>query len=475
MPVVELMTWVKSQKRWTKWYRGTTYSVSPRKLKTEATRDASRAAANEWWINRQKQIDAELGEAAKHPTHIVQAYQKAEENHRLYAKWQRRYGTPKSAEPSELMVEFLTAALASSSPPFPLEKYQEDPLAFSLRNGSYVKGEDWSVWTERFDQLRREESLEQSVPRTNTIRAHIDDYLEFRRTRVATGKNTLGTYDTYKGRLLVFRKWVDPSLPIENLNEALWERFYVHLSKQVEAGELSQSTMSAVQGATREFIRSRWERRLIELPRNLTARGLAVSAPLQAVETFTREEVATLFSKASERERLYLLLMLNCGFYPSDIAKLKQSEVDWRNGRIERKRSKTRGRSDKVPVIQYVLWSETLALLRKHRSADPEYVLLNENGTPLWKEQVSKNGKFNRLNNIKCNFFRLQRKTEITKGLKLFRKTGASTMEEHPEYGRYAEHFLGEVPRSVAGRHYVKPSQDQFDAALRWVGQQFGF
>ena len=227
-------------------------------------------------------------------------------------------------------------------------------------------------------------------------------------------------------------------------------------------------------GAVREFVRSRWERRLIELPRNLNSRTLAVSPPLKTIVVFTKRQLDTLFTAALPHERLYLLLMLNTGSYPVDIANLRQDEVDWQHGRINRKRTKTKGRSEKVPLVDYWLWRETFALLKQYRSTHGDYVLLNRNGTPLWRE-VEKDGKITRINNIKCNFFRLRKKTEINVSLKAIRKTAASMLENHTEYGRYAEYFLGEVPRSVAARHYVQPSKKQFDAAVKWLGQQFGF
>ena len=197
-----------------------------------------------------------------------------------------------------------------------------------------------------------------------------------------------------------------------------------------------------------------------------------MSPPLKEIEVLTVEEIKELFGKALERERLYLLLMLNCGFYPVDIGTLKHSE--YKDGRITRKRTKTRKRSDKVPTVSYRLWKETDALLTKYRSEDPELVLLNRNGTPLWKE-VEKNGKFCRISNVKCNFFRIQKKSGITKSLKHLRKTASTMLGSHLQYGRYAEYFLGEAPRSVADTHYVKPSQEQFDKAVKWLGEQFGF
>ncbi len=471
MPAVELMTWVPDQKRWMKWYRGKMYARSPRQLDTESTKEASRTAANEWWEKKQTVIDEALGAAKKHPAHVIKHYQGAMENHRLYAKWQRRYGdSTQAAEESEAIVEWLREALKSDTPPYPLQPMQFSPVM----DLTVTNHHEYVRWRERFAQIRREEKAETAPPPENTIRAHIDDYLAFRRGKVASGRNTLGTFDTYRGRLLVFRKWIDPLASIDTLNEAIWERFYSHLAQQVAQKEMTQSTMVGTMNAAREFIRSRWERKFIDLPRNLNSRALAVSPALQDIILFTKEEIKKLFAKALPREEMYLLLMLNCGMYPVDIAMLRQTEVDWEAGRISRKRSKTRNRSENVPCVDYPLWPRTFDLLKENRSNHRELVLLNYNGTPLWKE-IEKDGKIFRVSNIKCSFFRLQKKTKIKKSLKLLRKTAASTLEEHEVYGRYAEYFLGEAPSSVASRHYVKPSKEQFDAAVHYLGVQFGF
>ena len=69
----------------------------------------------------------------------------------------------------------------------------------------------------------------------------------------------------------------------------------------------------------------------------------------------------------SDKTKLYLLLMLNCGMYQNDIAELLDEEVNWKNGTITRARSKTRDRNG--PVVTYKLWPETFALLKKHNRA----------------------------------------------------------------------------------------------------------
>jgi len=78
MPTVELMSWVTDQKRWLKWYKGKMYSRSTRQLGTDPTKEASRKAANEWWREKQAEIDVALGAASKHPAHILREYESAE-------------------------------------------------------------------------------------------------------------------------------------------------------------------------------------------------------------------------------------------------------------------------------------------------------------------------------------------------------------------------------------------------------------
>jgi hypothetical protein len=466
------MGWNKRQRRWAKKYKGKVWFVSPRQLGTEPTKEASRQAANDWWEKKQAEVDESLGVAKKHPAPIIAEYRYALENHRRYAKWQRKYGSSEDAEKSEGCMEWLQAALKTDHPPFPLTKWQEDPLWEAK-----LDPVAWHVWLERMTQIIRDEKAEKATPPENTIKAHVDDYLTFRKALVASGKNKLGSYDTFRTRLNAFRQWLDPFAPIGNLNETLWERFYVHLSQQVAAGKMGGATMAGTLGAARAFVKNRWERRFIELPRNLNSRTLSASAPLKEIIVFTKVEITHLLQAASERKRLYLLLMLNCGFYPVDIAALKHDEVNWAAGRIVRQRTKTRGRSLNVPKVDYLLWRETFTLLKRYRSDHPDLVLVNSNGTPLWVE-AEKDGKFNRNNNIRTAYFQLQTKAKIPKDqrkpLKSMRKTSASMLEEHESYGRYAEYFLGEAPSSVASRHYVRPSKEQFDAAVRWLGQQYG-
>ena len=173
MALTELMSWNKTDRRWHKGYRGRRYAVSPRQLGTEATKEASRRAANDWWDKKQKEVDEQFGKAKKHPHHIVRDYEFATENHRLHAKWHRKYGDAELAEKSEAVMEWLQEALTGDNPPYPLEDWQKDPL-----HEAWQTEQGFGMWIERMNQIRREEAEEKAVPKENTVRGMLMTILQ---------------------------------------------------------------------------------------------------------------------------------------------------------------------------------------------------------------------------------------------------------------------------------------------------------
>lgn len=474
----ELMGWDSTKKRWHKRYRGKLYFRSARQLDCEPTKEASRVAANEWWERKQAEIDAQLGKAKKHPPKVVQHYECAVRNHELYAKWHRKYGRIEDAQKSEAMIEWLDEALKQDSPPFPLSKSQEDPR-WEIAQGLPLDDQSdfYVLWEDRFRTILKDERDAKIVPTENTIKAHIDDYLRLRKAQhQARGK--ISAYHNLKQWLNCFLEWVPPHAALEDLTEGLWERFFVFLSGKVSDGTFSSTTAKNYQSAARWFIKSRWEKRLIDLPRNLSSRQLSFRSVQKDPVTFTVDEVQQYLEAATEHQQLFLLLMLNCGMYPSDIGQLRQNEVDWMKGRICRKRTKTRDRSENVPRVDYPLWRRTFELLKKFRSDDETLALVNANGQPLWREEEKEDGIFWRDDNIKSSYWQLQtRQLKLKKGdkrrkpLKSFRKTGATLLEQS-KYGRFAEHFLGEAPTTIANAHYAHQNGKEFDEAVLWLGEQ---
>jgi intergrase/recombinase len=127
-----------------------------------------------------------------------------------------------------------------------------------------------------------------------------------------------------------------------------------------------------------------------------------------------------------------------------------------------------------------------VALLKKHVNKDDKLenrygeplALVSMDGKPLVHKSYNKKGHLTKTDAVRNAYNRTAEKLKnhgitINGSFKHFRKTAASKLEEHDTYGRYVVHFLGQSPRTVAGRHYVTPSQEQFTAAVEWLRTQF--
>ena len=118
---------------------------------------------------------------------------------------------------------------------------------------------------------------------------------------------------------------------------------------------------------------------LCELPRNLRKLG-RVKLPQPEPKVFTFEEVRTLWASASNRMRCYMALALNCGFGQQDISDLKASDINLKDGYIERSRSKTGIQS------RHALWPITADLLKQEMQPDAwddDRIFLTAKGMPL--------------------------------------------------------------------------------------------
>jgi hypothetical protein len=475
----ELMTWMESDQRWHKGYKGKRFAVSPRQLKklgllpqnAAETKDANRAAANRWWEDKQKEIDDALGKV-KHPVRLLNAYEEAKTAFRLFARWQRRYGDQAKAEEAEKTVEALDEELKQPAPILPLPDELRSPIWEILKTQTPAQQLSTKIkWSDRFRQMKREEAAETATPQENTIRAYIDDYLKIRKAKAEASKK-LGTY-FYSTRpwLAAFRKFVSPTAPLADITEKLWKDYFLYLNEKVKDGEITEITMRNYQGIARRFVKRCWKDKYIaDLPRNIDDRDLTLEVPLKEIVLFSANELKTILAEADKRARLYVLLALNCGFYPSDIGRLLRKEV--KEGRIIRKRGKTRERSENVPRVNYKLWGETWELLQEYGAQDGEYALTNKHGGCLYVTSADKN----KTSGPEQSWKELRKKLppECRKPLKSLRKSAASLLETHAEFGRYAEFFLGEAPKSVATKHYIQPSTEQFDRALDWLGKKLG-
>ena len=284
--------------------------------------------------------------------------------------------------------------------------------------------------------------------------------------------------DNIRAGLAHFEAFAGKETLVERIDADTIEGYYEHLLGQVtrrrrmpEEG-LSAEYAKTIFGMARQFVRWLWSREMIELPRNINSRSFKFKSASKAIVTYGEEELKKLVEHATGQLKLHILLMLNCGYKSTDIAELKRHQVDWEEGRIVRKRSKTEDRED-VPVVNYKLWPQTFELLKRYDSGQETVLLTRSGGLWAWEERGD-DGKTHSSDNIATNFNRLRGKLGICKSLDKLRKTSATKIESHREYGRYKIHFLGHSPRTLADKHYAAPSVDLFDETLAWLGEQYG-
>jgi integrase len=428
------MTWQAATKRWFKKYKGAMYTVSCRQLKCPPTKEGSAAAANAWW-------EAKLEEITTAPP--------TEEELRVNAfkVWSmvRDWGVLDEAS-REKLVDALVGA------------------------GQY---QNLKAQADRVVAATAE-----APPPDRTVKAQVEAWQTLLRGVCESGQMSEGRFDAYCRNIRTFVAWAGEEAPIDAIDEAKLEGYFNHLSIQVAARKYSPNYAHTLLMTAKQFISRLAELRLIPLPGNIRSRRFRFnhSAPAR-IETFSVAEVRQMLKTCdgfSEKTKLYLLLMLNCGMYQNDIAELHRDEVNWSKGTLTRARSKTRER--KGPVVTYKLWPETFSLLKKHRAEGGDLALTTDEGKPLvryWLED----GEMRRYDVIQSAWTRLAAKLGTQKmrlGMKHLRKTSASLLGQHPQYKFYCNHFLADSPRSVADTHYVIPSDGEFFLALGWLrGQLF--
>lgn len=503
------VSWDARNRRWLKEYRGKKYAISCRQLSelmgltVPETKDGSYQAANAWWEARKAEIDkvnqakvrqlvpledlaaAVIGKQG--PLVEQEAYTLLGIDSALRADageeveviiridkagnatlWPASLGRQPPAEQviaaavDKIGGRVVTQLLKSPSLP--------EPMAACLPPARVQQVQDSAAG------LRGETT----APAERTIAANCDRWLALQRAKVAAGKLAPDRADNLRVYLNHFRGFLGDTAAVESVDAQTIEAFFLWCGRKVEErqkdkdGKAGWSAIYAekIFDTSRVFIRYLWESGLIELPKNIDSREFSFRVHAKKIETWTAEEFQAALAAATGQMRLHLLLMANCGFTQEDISDLLDTEVDWRAGRIIRKRSKTAS-CENVPTVDYKLWPRTFELLKEYRS-EQERVLLTESGRP-WKRKELIEGKLKKCDSIASCYVHLRKKLKgFNKPLKCLRKTGATLLDSHTDHSRFSLLFLGHSPRSVKDRYYSAPDQAGFDAAIAWLGQQLG-
>ncbi len=417
MPAKFDLTWDSTNTRWRVMYRGKRFVVSCRQLGTPESKEASYQAANAWWQAKRAEID---GQTLADPHYVA-----------VKAIGQRIDWSKKFDPANENIASDVT----------------------------FLGSEQW--------EARLEATAEDKPVKGKTTTEHLAEYLTVEGLRASSGQLSKAEYGITKLCLDYFVAWL--GVDVTRLDAQKWEDYWAHLVGLDISIEYKKKRFRHA----RNFVLWLDSKGVLLAPRNMSNRKYKFGSSIKAIETMTLRDVQELVDGAPGQLKLHLMLMINCGYTQQDIADLRRDEIDFKAGRITRKRSKTSDVST-VPTVSYKLWKPTLALLKQYVQPSGDLALLTISGQP-WVRPTLQDGKFQRIDSIKSNFVHLQKKTGINKAIKLLRKTSASLLNSHETHCQQVALFLGHSPRTMAERHYAAVGGDRFDKAIDWLGKQYGF
>ena len=461
-----LMTWNASQKRWFKKFRKRQYAVGCGELSERFpeiyqsdTKNGSGQAANEWWKAKHAEIVAKAEIQKPHRM----GYSLTIENLRKKAAWCRKHD-PERAPGFQAEADRLQEIFDSSDEPPPLGQVAQPDIPM----GSSM---EW-VWQDRLQHLDDEPTNPD-----RSINTYRDRWLTKLKLRVGAGDITADRYGSYRYAINYFVQFVGGDRPIDEITADALDRYHQHLLEQVAQRKLKKGGMAARYAKDRldtakAFVRYCVQIGDIPLPKNMIdSKTLQVRIPKTGNNAVSVEGIKALLKRddMSERVMLYILLMLNCGMYPTDIGNLQQDEVDWKSGRIRRKRTKEQDHAS-VPTVCYRLWDRTFVMLQAHRSNHDTLALTNEtNDLPLYRKWVGDDGRAKKVDNVSLAY----KRAKIGIPLSKLRKTSSSLLYNEKRFRSLHTLFLGHSPRTVAEIHYVTPDDDVLDEAIDWLAEQY--
>ncbi len=452
-----LMTWQPDKRRWRKRFRGTWYFVTCADLGTPATKEDSWRAANNWWTRRHVEL---LGKPALDANSSqVQGLIEAVPVHQLRCLVEK-------GQAAEQLLWMLQLQADDRNP---------ETMAKALAGGQGIDI-DYLGYVLGLDPVDDPDGLPRH-PDPQQVQVKLTELAETVAPQVPTDRSLKAAAERWKSltkgsnarrladaRMLAYFTEFLGDVEANAVTEKAWEDFFV----SVKDRELDDGYKARIMATARRFVGYLFETKLLEdLPRNIGAALLSFKTPVKAVEPVSGEAVRAFYKKARGQTRLHMLLGLNCGMLAKDMSDLQDHEVDWQSGIVTRRRSKT-AHHTKVPLVTYKLWPKTFALLRKYRSGRPT-VLLTQTGNP-WIREVPGKG---RSDSISSTFRATCKRAGVKVAPSDLRTAAADMLGRHPQFKFYTETFLGHSPRTVTERHYQRPSEEEFAAALAWLEQQF--
>ena len=306
-----------------------------------------------------------------------------------------------------------------------------------------------------------------TTARIDTLQDLIDAFIADQIAKANAGQRSKGRVGNVRINTEAFADHAGRRTKVENITSDVLIRYRDHLFVLLARDEMSSYTVRDRLADTKAMMNFAYTREVIaSLPRCLMERGgFSVAVEIKDPEPITRDEIQTLLHHATDRQRLYLLLGLNCGFQRADISDLKRGEIDLDKGTIIRKRSKTKKHKN-APTVTYKLWPETIAVCKRFLESSGDLAFLAENGSQLITKRLAANGKYGKSDSMDSSWDRLQKKSSIDASFTRLRVTGATWLNRQERFARFRQLYLAHAPSSVADRFYAGADLVGFHEAL---------
>ena len=206
-----------------------------------------------------------------------------------------------------------------------------------------------------------------------TVVEHIKAWLASERLKVGTKQLTAKSMENKVKGIQQFEEHANGDYFNGNV-EAMLASYRAKLDMKIAAGEYKGNTAQDKVKHLRVFIGWCWKnRKLQEMPRNMddVCRPFDIE---KGGDPMDLPDIKKLWAEASDRQKCFIALGLNCGMKPGDITALKGSQL---------KGNRLRGYRPKTTVpFNMKLWPITVKLIAKcrDRHGDDEHIFVNQAG-----------------------------------------------------------------------------------------------
>lgn len=500
MPRTAQLNWEPSRGKWKVVYRGTKYRFDGGTGKSD--REAKKKADAAW-----KVIKAEADLAAERAKPHRAEYESVIAEWTAVLTWSVDHGDETMAAVAREKLQDLEARLslptpshltwADRFPPGPDPLPPGSPASTEAlgnvdpcwQTSNLDKPDDYHAANQPLtfsgpsphDPIRWKDRLEAQERRLDltgtdvTFASNVAKFIESKRNEANAGQLSVSRPNTLKIHLDMAMEFTGTTTSVANIDARTLTGFRQHLLSRVSANQMKVKYASDVFASFKSFVRWLAENteHLEHLPKNISSKSLKISVDQRTPEILNPDRIRELLRAANDRTRLYLLLGANCAMTQKDMSDLHPREVNWSRGTITRKRSKTKEWED-VPTVTYRLWPWTLELLKAERSQDEHRVLLTREGRPLTSDRMTPSGTYRKTDAVRLAVRRLAQKTGISFTLKALKKTSVSLLADDARYASLKHLFLGHSPKSIADKHYVRPTQKLLNEGIDWLGDQLG-